>query len=688
MTETKLEVVSKVDEKSIITADSHGVEVIYDQTRSQSSSKDKNDTPPRDKNEEMTKKVNLISPPEGQGITHSRSPSYNPADFHGELNVPDSPYSPFYSSHLGHGGYHSHWPVPGSPIKAKSPKRSNEDRQEQYLQSPHYGYHHFAPPAGYDDNHRKMPSPGKRQRLGTTDDQHFNRDREVPDHYSEADRFYASPYQHRTFFSQPGEKRDFYSESFDSGDRLGGPKYAGAPAVSKSSSYPPPPSPSRYDENAADSSASYPGARRPHHPGEFYGHAPYPPRAHIPPAGYPYDYHDHGYYQDSRSHGRYSGPPGQPNMYYADGQRPREDVVHPLLREYDPHRRANHSTDESMSHSTKQLSPDRASKADVESVATTPSLKSKASKASSPNKRKPSTAAKAAIAAGMTQPPSASEVDFDIHNPPLEPVTQPSSEPVCAVTSNVNSNDVLCGRGGGTNTQIGNRRFRALVQEFQPTYLLCRRKEKPLIARTIVLIIRNRGGRFLKKDEGNGMLFEVGDVKAEAKTSQALREGLDVRASKSTTLMGRKKQRERKKKEQEASSSKVEAQTDDMTMTDSPSRSQRDGPPPQHEYAPQYAPPQYYYGYGGQYPPYHYGYEATPAYVSPSRKRQRGPEAEPMYYPPPHYGYKGFHGYPYAPEYHYENYTAAPPPAQVREENPMWEMDFNPPRGSIKKDEQ
>merc|ERR1712150_86741 len=97
----------------------------------------------------------------------------------------------------------------------------------------------------------------------------------------------------------------------------------------------------------------------------------------------------------------------------------------------------------------------------------------------------------------------------------------------------INSHDVLCGRGGGTNSQIGNRRFRKLVQEFQPTYLLARRKEKPLLARTIVLIIRQRGGRFLKKDDDTGELYEVGDSKAEAKTSQALREGLDVRATKS-----------------------------------------------------------------------------------------------------------------------------------------------------------
>lgn len=43
-----------------------------------------------------------------------------------------------------------------------------------------------------------------------------------------------------------------------------------------------------------------------------------------------------------------------------------------------------------------------------------------------------------------------------------------------------------------------------------------------------MLIIRNRGGRFLKKQK-DGLYFDIGDVKAEEKTCQAVREGLDVR---------------------------------------------------------------------------------------------------------------------------------------------------------------
>lgn len=718
----------------VIATDSHGVEIVYNAEsengpysrimRSDSNKKkahgDKNDTPPREKTSEASKKANMITPSETQNHhSHNRSASYNTLEFNDVPGVPEAPYSPqFHSQQAGynntyspHHSQHAYQYPPQSPVKGgsqKSPKREEHPGQYSYSHSPHHGYHHFAPPA-FEDNYRR-PSPGKRQRVSVSDgiandhSQHQVKNEESVDHFSESERYHPHPppesYQQRTYFSHPTEKREFYSESFDS-DLNDRHKY-GPPHVSKASSYPPPPSPNRYDNTAVveSSSSSYPGGRhgQPSAPGQSgdyngYSQPSHPPRGHAPPTANPYEYHEQGYYPDSRPNGRYHNQntrQGHPSYYYPESQPPHDDV-HPLLRDYDPERdrRAAQPVDDGMV-SNKQYSPDRL-KADTESVATTPSLKSRSSKTNSPNKPKPSTAAKAAIAAGMTQPASASEVDFDIHNPPLEPVTAPSTEPVCSITSNVNNNDVLCGRGGGTNTQIGNRRFRSLVQEFQPTYLLCRRKEKPLIARTIVLIIRNRGGRFLKKDEGNGMLFEVGDEKAEAKTSQALREGLDVRASKSTTLMGRKKQREKKKKQLEDASSltKMEpaVQGDDATISESPLRPQRDGPPPQHEY-PQYPPPHYYYGYGNQYPPYQYGYEANPAYVSPSRKRQRAPETEQIYYPPPQYNHKGYHSYPYPHDYHYENYAPAPPQqSQPREENPMWEMDFNPPRSSSKKDD-
>mmetsp|Transcript_1998 Transcript_1998/g.2497 ORF Transcript_1998/g.2497 Transcript_1998/m.2497 type:complete len:207 (+) Transcript_1998:145-765(+) len=100
----------------------------------------------------------------------------------------------------------------------------------------------------------------------------------------------------------------------------------------------------------------------------------------------------------------------------------------------------------------------------------------------------------------------------------------------------VNANDVLCGRGGATNNHAGNKRFRKQVACQQAAYLVAKKRDKKLIAKSIVDAIRKEGGRFLKREEKDGVecWVDVGDKKASEKTSQALREGLDVRATKKT----------------------------------------------------------------------------------------------------------------------------------------------------------
>mmetsp|Transcript_1214 Transcript_1214/g.1717 ORF Transcript_1214/g.1717 Transcript_1214/m.1717 type:complete len:186 (-) Transcript_1214:171-728(-) len=92
-----------------------------------------------------------------------------------------------------------------------------------------------------------------------------------------------------------------------------------------------------------------------------------------------------------------------------------------------------------------------------------------------------------------------------------------------------NNYDVLCGRGGATNGFVGNKRYRQIVKDHQDEYLNARKKDKVLIARRIVSIIRQNGGRFLRRDEASQEWVDVGDKKATEKTSQSLREGLDVR---------------------------------------------------------------------------------------------------------------------------------------------------------------
>jgi len=85
-------------------------------------------------------------------------------------------------------------------------------------------------------------------------------------------------------------------------------------------------------------------------------------------------------------------------------------------------------------------------------------------------------------------------------------------------------NDVLCGRGGGTNVHPGNRRFRDLINVSRRAYLKARKNDKPAISRSIVHTIREMNGRFLKKVNKRDVWVEIGDDSAREKTSQALRQ--------------------------------------------------------------------------------------------------------------------------------------------------------------------
>jgi hypothetical protein len=93
----------------------------------------------------------------------------------------------------------------------------------------------------------------------------------------------------------------------------------------------------------------------------------------------------------------------------------------------------------------------------------------------------------------------------------------------------INPNDVLCGRGGLTNSHAGNKRFRDVVAEYQLEYLKARKNDKKGIARKIVSHIGDNGGRFLQRGTSSNVWSIASEKRALEKTSQALREGLDVR---------------------------------------------------------------------------------------------------------------------------------------------------------------
>lgn len=257
-----------------------------------------------------------------------------------------------------------------------------------------------------------------------------------------------------------------------------------------------------------------------------------------------------------------------------------------------------------------------------------------------------------AAAGGSPVPPpkSSSEVDFDVANPPESPVILPSELPVLESTTLMAENDVLCGRGGGTNSQMGNRHFRALVRDFQPTYLMAKRREKPKMARSVVVIIRNRGGRFLRRDDKTGRLYEVGDEKAEAKTSQALREGLDVRATRTAadTLMGTEKYTKKRKNNvpPAVSNHAPPPPTGNSPTTHATPRPSRPPPPPPGYYHPQY------------HDPYHRSRPYHPGQCHPSSSSYH-PEVYSAMHPPHHYASSFSPPRPRGPQFKQHQSTSA-----------------------------
>lgn len=116
-----------------------------------------------------------------------------------------------------------------------------------------------------------------------------------------------------------------------------------------------------------------------------------------------------------------------------------------------------------------------------------------------------------AAAAGATAPPAD---PAQYANWPLKNIRDPTH------------NDILYGRGGGTNHHPGNKRYRKWVEDRKVEYVNSKRLDKPVVALDIVKKWRSQSppGRFLKMDDKTGLWNDVGDKKAREKTSQALRE--------------------------------------------------------------------------------------------------------------------------------------------------------------------
>jgi hypothetical protein len=85
--------------------------------------------------------------------------------------------------------------------------------------------------------------------------------------------------------------------------------------------------------------------------------------------------------------------------------------------------------------------------------------------------------------------------------------------------------DVLFGRGGLSNNNLGNKRYQILVKARGWEYARCaERNAKTAIAWEIVRQLKSEGVRFLQKDKTTGLWFEQSDDAFRKKVSQRLRE--------------------------------------------------------------------------------------------------------------------------------------------------------------------
>ena len=135
-----------------------------------------------------------------------------------------------------------------------------------------------------------------------------------------------------------------------------------------------------------------------------------------------------------------------------------------------------------------------------------------------------------------------------------------------------NEHDVLSGRGGAINSHIGNQHFREWVRVRRERYNLAKSKaEKALVANEVMDLVRNQNppGRFLQRDQSSSSMgvtwwVEVDEIKAMAKTSQALREGApSIRAAHKDdpAVSGRKRTRKSNKSKSSGSTGKRTHQT-------------------------------------------------------------------------------------------------------------------------------
>ena len=121
------------------------------------------------------------------------------------------------------------------------------------------------------------------------------------------------------------------------------------------------------------------------------------------------------------------------------------------------------------------------------------------------------------------QPVAASEVNFDIEEPP-ESLREPSKAAVVETDADLAEHDVVFSISSELDRNPPNRNicYKELVHDFKPFYMLTPRNKKSAVANSLVFIVQQRGGRFFHDDPDSVQFEEMSDEDAISNTMHAL----------------------------------------------------------------------------------------------------------------------------------------------------------------------
>lgn len=94
--------------------------------------------------------------------------------------------------------------------------------------------------------------------------------------------------------------------------------------------------------------------------------------------------------------------------------------------------------------------------------------------------------------------------------------------------------DICCGRGKGNWSHRGNHFFKQIIKQNAQRYSEARsRNDKTIVINRVIELMKQRGARFLKRDEASGEWLDIGEEQAREKTGHAMRDHLSKVAKRS-----------------------------------------------------------------------------------------------------------------------------------------------------------